>query len=531
MQHRAVVGIFAIFTLLAACGGGGGAGGPQLITEVKDDDASGDLQADAGLDDSLLDDGIGPLPDGMEPPACEVDSTTCIGGKLATCDGVWGWLLETCPEGQHCEGGACVAELCEPFATRCAEGDAGVQVCGPAGEGWSDSFVCPEEQLCQDGICVSAECEPGEISCVQDAVVACNEDGTGWDVTQCEEAQVCLGGACIECVDDVDCDEGLACEAGLCTTPSLEIISASPPDGKVDEDYTATMAATGGVLPYEWVLLTGDLPPGLDLDAETGVISGVPGAAGAYPFTVAVQDATDALDSRTYTVTIHAGSATLIITTGSPLPNGEEGTLYQTQVGASGGLPPYIFGITGGGLPVGLDMSSSGLLSGVPQEHGTFTFTVKVFDDGDPVGVGSKAFDLTVEIAPLNIVADTIYDLWIVKIVVLPLITVVQGIPIPYSKQLEAHGGVKPYHWQENDISGAVSWLIPNAGLPDELTLEEDGLLHGAVTDPSKVAVLTIPFTGISLTGFFFMGQVTDSQNPADSDTGLFLVPTLPISF
>ncbi len=40
-----------------------------------------------------------------------------------------------------------------------------------------------------------------------------------------------------------------------------------------------------------------------------------------------------------------------------------------------------------------------------------------------------------------NIVAGTIYDLWIVKIVVLPLITVVQGIPIPYSTQLEAHGG------------------------------------------------------------------------------------------
>ncbi len=147
------------------------------------------------------------------------------------------------------------------------------------------------------------------------------------------------------------------------------------------------------------------------------------------------------------------------------------------------------------------------------------------------MGVGSKEFELTIEIAPLNIVAGTIYDLWIVKIVVLPLITVVQGIPIPYSTQLEAHGGVKPYHWTENDISGAVSWLIPNAGLPDELTLEEDGLLHGSVTDPSKVAELTIPFTGISLTGFFFLGEVTDSQDPSDSDNGLFLVPTLPVSF
>jgi len=511
--------LFVFATLGAACGGGSGGGSSLIIGDAGELDTPDGASEDAAAEE-----------DGAEPPACEVGATTCIDDKLATCDGAWGWLLEACPEGQLCEEGACVAEVCEPYATRCT-GEGAVQVCGPAGEGWSEPFSCPKDQVCQDGICVPTECEPGEASCVQDAVVECNEDGTGWQVTPCDEDQVCFDGACIECVSDEDCDEGMVCDEGLCVDSPLEIVSSTPPDGKVDVDYQAAMEAVGGVEPYEWVVLAGDLPTGLGLDADSGLISGVPFEAGEFTFTLGVQDAADAIDSRIYTVTIHPGDMALIITTGSPLPPGEEGSPYQVLIEASGGIPPYFFGITGGAPPLGLDMSSDGALSGVPEEHGTFVFSVKAFDDGLPVGVGSKEFELTVEIAPLNIVADTIYDLWVVKIVVLPLITVVEGFPIPYSTQLEAHGGVKPYHWQENDISGAVSWLIPNAGLPDELTLEEDGLLNGAVSDPSKVVELNIPFTGFSLTGFFFMGEVTDSQNPADSDNGLFLVPTLPVSF
>ena len=523
MRHFKLPCLLIPVLIAMACGGGDGAGGPSLIQEVIEDDTATDAFEDAARQDTTL-------PDRVEPPACDPGATTCIDGKLATCDGIWGWLREACPEGQTCQDGACAAETCKPYETICAE-DGGVQVCGPAGEGWSASFPCPEGQACQDGICVPSECEPGEVFCVQDSVVECNEDGTGWVVTPCEEDQVCFGGACIECVQDEDCEEGLICDGGLCTAQPLEIVSPSPPDGKVDEAYEAAMEATGGVPPYEWVLLTGDLPGGLVLDPDTGLISGVPTEAGAFPFTLGVQDAVDTIDSRIYTVTIHPGDVTLIITTGSPLLKGEEGSPYQVAIEASGGIPPYIFGITGGALPPGLDISSSGVISGVPEDHGTFTFTVKVFDDGYPVGVGQKELELTIEIAPLNIVANTIYDLWVIKIVVLPLITVVQGFPLPYSVQLEAHGGVKPYHWSETDISGAVSWLIPNAGLPDELTLEEDGLLHGAVTDPSKVVELNIPFTGISLTGFFFMGVVTDSQDPSDQDSGLFLVPTLPVSF
>ncbi|HEX6664730.1 MAG TPA: Ig domain-containing protein [Gaiellaceae bacterium] len=62
---------------------------------------------------------------------------------------------------------------------------------------------------------------------------------------------------------------------------------------KVGKRYTARLVATGGARPFKWVLLGGRpgiLPPGIKLNARTGVLSGTPTKAGLYRLRFQVTD-------------------------------------------------------------------------------------------------------------------------------------------------------------------------------------------------------------------------------------------------
>jgi hypothetical protein len=72
------------------------------------------------------------------------------------------------------------------------------------------------------------------------------------------------------------------------------------------------------------------------------------------------------------------------ITTTS-LPNGTHNVVYNGggfQLTGSGGSPPYTWDIVANALPPGLDLSSSGLISGTPTSAATFDFTVRMTDIG-----------------------------------------------------------------------------------------------------------------------------------------------------
>ena len=56
----------------------------------------------------------------------------------------------------------------------------------------------------------------------------------------------------------------------------------SLPNGAINAAYSATLAATGGTLPYTWSILAGSIPPGLTLNPNTGAITGTPTAIGTF---------------------------------------------------------------------------------------------------------------------------------------------------------------------------------------------------------------------------------------------------------
>jgi len=76
------------------------------------------------------------------------------------------------------------------------------------------------------------------------------------------------------------------------TGPEAVQIARNRPlrDGNLGESYLDTLIALDGVLPYTWTVEEGVVPPGLDLSASSGIISGVPTAGGDYSIKVRVTD-------------------------------------------------------------------------------------------------------------------------------------------------------------------------------------------------------------------------------------------------
>ncbi|WP_189644632.1 putative Ig domain-containing protein [Luteimonas gilva] len=246
---------------------------------------------------------------------------------------------------------------------------------------------------------------------------------------------------------------------GPATSP-IVVSPANLPAPAVGVAYSQTLSSSGGVAPYSYALTGGSLPPGITMSGNT--ISGTSTGSGPYNFTVTVTDSTapTALTAvKSYGFTIAAPILDLVQDTP---PAATISIPYSLQFTTVGGTAPYTYSIEPGpGLPPGLSMSSTGLVSGTPTSAGSFPFTLR-YDDSTTISTGGDHFGVQSVTIVVN-AAPTI--------VVNPATVPNPTVGVAYSQTFTGSGGTAPYTFQ-----------ITAGALPAGLTLSSTGALTGTAT-------------------------------------------------
>jgi hypothetical protein len=175
------------------------------------------------------------------------------------------------------------------------------------------------------------------------------------------------------------------------TSPSLTIqivgpltISGTPTTGAViGSAYSWTPAISGGTAPYTVSYTTTSGPTltsmGLSFSATAGTISGTPTSGGVWNGTISVTDAAKTTVVSSALSLSVAGAAPTI--SGGPLktPWAPNVAMPPATFTATGGVQPYTWSLVAGttGVPAGVSISSSGVVSGTPTANGTYNFNVK----------------------------------------------------------------------------------------------------------------------------------------------------------
>src|SRR5215472_12333172 len=155
----------------------------------------------------------------------------------------------------------------------------------------------------------------------------------------------------------------------------------------------ATDSAPGQTLTYS---ATG-LPAGLSVNSSTGLISGTPTAAGTSTVTAIATDATGASGSAAFSWTIKSPGGNIVSVTNPGTQSWTVGTAASLQVQASDSASGQTLTYSATGLPAGLSISSSGLISGTPTAASTGSATVTAKDTTG--ASGSATFSWTVSAA------------------------------------------------------------------------------------------------------------------------------------
>jgi hypothetical protein len=240
---------------------------------------------------------------------------------------------------------------------------------------------------------------------------------------------------------------------------TIQVVNSSPPPtvaiqlgcpvstATLGLAYSAGVPTAGGVGGFVWSISNGALPPGLSFSG--GLISGVPSAAGTFPFNISVASGGQ---NATIACSIRVAPAPLYLTSGCPA-GGVQGTGYGPfSLAATGGLGPntYSFGIVNGSLPAGVVLVNN-TIGGTPSAAGTFTFTIQVTSGPVFATVGPCSVTIAPPASPplsaLNLSGSC------------PANPLAAGAPVSVS--LSATGGKPPYTFQ---LTGPAWLTVSNNG-------------------------------------------------------------------